>query len=366
MKIELCIEDIQRKSKPNSDEVRMIQNVLYKKIKKKEIDGIAESIAVNGKTSMLATYFETDEYTERIHSINFKQQQLIMLDFDNSKVDVEKYGMTTYDYIRNHDFIKQNACFIYRTFSDKESSVDKFRVVFLLNNPVIDYLEISNIYTKLFRLFPSADRKCSNPNRLFFGSNRGYEEIHFSNLLNVKEFTSDIVPIKKTVNKIVKKEISNEQYEIQDRKPVWQLIKENTKESIDEARAIILNKFDLEVSKVYPSYTNARVILRQTIGMREFLELPTTEPFHDILEKDEKPSASVIEWEDGTQIYHRFNKDSFANLDILRVISKLLNLTGYEAHHKSLDLLLYLTGSELDRNSETAEKIDKIQFLEKY
>lgn len=35
MKIELCIEDIQRKSKPNSDEVRMIQNVLYKKIKKK-------------------------------------------------------------------------------------------------------------------------------------------------------------------------------------------------------------------------------------------------------------------------------------------------------------------------------------------
>ncbi|EGO7921984.1 hypothetical protein FFQ38_002485 [Enterococcus faecalis] len=365
MKIELCIEDIQRKSKLNSDEVRMIQNVLYKKIKKKEIDGIAESIAVNGKTSMLATYFETDEYTERIHSINFKQQQLIMLDFDNSKVDIEKYGMTTYDYIRNHDFIKQNACFIYRTFSDKESSVDKFRVVFLLNNPVIDYLEISNIYTKLFRLFPSADRKCSNPNRLFFGSNRGYEEIHFSNLLNVKEFTSDIVPIKKTVNKIVKKEISNEQYEIQDRKPVWQLIKENTKESIDEARAIILNKFDLEVSKVYPSYTNARVILRQTIGMREFLELPTTEPFHDILEKDEKPSASVIEWEDGTQIYHRFNKDSFANLDILRVISKLLNLTGYEAHHKSLDLLLYLTGSELDRNSETAEKIDKIQFFRK-
>lgn len=73
----------------------------------------------------------------------------------------------------------------------------------------------------------------------------------------------------------------------------------------------------------------------------------------------------MIEWEDGTQIYHRFNKDSFANLDILRVISKLLNLTGYEAHHKSLDLLLYLTGSELDRNSETAEKIDKIQFFRK-
>ncbi|MFB5393765.1 hypothetical protein ACE4Y5_03630 [Enterococcus faecalis] len=365
MKIELCIEDTQRKSKPNSDEVRMIQNVLYKKIKKKEIDDIAESIAVNGKTSMLATYFETEEFSERIHSINFKQQQLIMLDFDNSKVDIEKYGMTTYDYVKNHDFIKQNACFIYRTFSDKESSVDKFRVVFMLNESIKDYLLIGNIYTKLFRLFPSADRKCSNPNRLFFGSNRGYEEIHFSNLLNVKEFTSDIVPMKKTVNKIVKTEISNEQYEIQDRKLVWQLIKENTKESIDEARAIILNKFDSEISKVYPSYTNARVILRQSIAMREFLELPMIEPFHDILEKDEKPSASVMKWEDGTQIYHRFNKDSFANLDILRVISKLLNLTGYEAHYKSIDLLLYLTCSELDRNSKTAEQIDKIQFFRK-
>ncbi|EGO8206297.1 hypothetical protein E5K17_003012, partial [Enterococcus faecalis] len=194
MKIELCIEDIQRKSKPNSDEVRMIQNVLYKKIKKKEIDGIAESIAVNGKTSMLATYFETGEFSERIHSINFKQQQLIMLDFDNSKVDIEKYGITTYDDVRNHDFIKQNACFMYRTFSDKEAIVDKFRVVFVLNESVKDYLLIGNIYTKLFRLFPSADRKCSNPNRLFFGSNRGYEEVHFSNLLNVKQFTSDIVP----------------------------------------------------------------------------------------------------------------------------------------------------------------------------
>lgn len=365
MKIELCIEDIQRKSKPNSDEIRLIQNTLYRKIKKKEIEDVAESIAVNGKTSMLATYFETEEFSERIHSINFKQQQLIMLDFDNSKVDIEKYGITTYDYVRNHDFIKQNACFMYRTFSDKEAIVDKFRVVFVLNESVKDYLLIGNIYTKLFRLFPSADRKCSNPNRLFFGSNRGYEEVYFSNLLNVKEFTSDIVPMKKQSNKIVKSEIYNEQYEIQDRKLVWQLIKENTQESIDEARAIILDKFDSEISKVYPSYTNARVILRQTIDMREFLELPNSEPFHDILEKDENPSASVIHWEDGTQIYHRFNKDSFANLDILRVIARLLNLTGYEAHYKSLDLLFYLTGSELNRNSEASEQIDKIQFFRK-
>ena len=197
MKIELCMEDIQRRSKPNSDEIRLIQNTLYKKIKKKEVQEFAESIANQGKTSMLATYFETEEFSERIHSINFKQQQLIMLDFDNSKVDIKAYGVTTYDYVRNHDFIKQNACFMYRTFSDKESSVDKFRVVFVLNESVKDYLLIGNIYTKLFRLFPSADRKCSNPNRLFFGSNRGYEEIHFSNLLNVKEFTSDIVPMKK-------------------------------------------------------------------------------------------------------------------------------------------------------------------------
>ncbi|EKZ0191224.1 hypothetical protein QUO92_002982, partial [Enterococcus faecalis] len=191
MKIEMCIEDIQRRSKPNTVEIRLIQNTLYKKIKEKEIENIAESIAVKGKTSMLATYFETEEFSERIHSINFKQQQLIMLDFDNSKADIGKYGMTTYDYVRNHDFIKQNACFMYRTFSDKEAIVDKFRVVFVLNESVKDYLLIGNIYTKLFRLFPSADRKCSNPNRLFFGSNRGYEEVHFSNLLNVKQFTSD-------------------------------------------------------------------------------------------------------------------------------------------------------------------------------
>lgn len=44
MKIEMCIEDIQRKSKPNTVEIRLIQNTLYKKIKEKEIKNIAESI----------------------------------------------------------------------------------------------------------------------------------------------------------------------------------------------------------------------------------------------------------------------------------------------------------------------------------
>lgn len=33
--------------------------------------------------------------------------------------------------------------------------------------------------------------------------------------------------------------------------------------------------------------------------MREFLELFMIELFYDILEKDEKLSVSVIEWEDG-------------------------------------------------------------------
>ncbi|EGO5979055.1 hypothetical protein HGQ45_002809, partial [Enterococcus faecalis] len=65
MKIELCMEDIQRSNKPNTVEIRLIQNTLYRKIKKKEIEDVAESIAVNGKTSMLATYFETEEFSER-------------------------------------------------------------------------------------------------------------------------------------------------------------------------------------------------------------------------------------------------------------------------------------------------------------
>lgn len=42
------------------------------------------------------------------------------------------------------------------------------------------------------------------------------------------------------------------------------------------------------------------------------------------------------------------------------VIFKLLNLIGYEVYYKLLDLLLYLIGSELDRNFEIVEKIDKI------
>lgn len=43
------MEDIQRSNKPNTAEIRLIQNTLYRKIKKKEIEDVAESIAVNGK-----------------------------------------------------------------------------------------------------------------------------------------------------------------------------------------------------------------------------------------------------------------------------------------------------------------------------
>lgn len=49
MKIELCMEDIQRKSKPNPDEIRLIQNTLYKKIKKKKLKILLKVLLLKGK-----------------------------------------------------------------------------------------------------------------------------------------------------------------------------------------------------------------------------------------------------------------------------------------------------------------------------
>ncbi|MDT2813290.1 hypothetical protein [Vagococcus carniphilus] len=339
---------------------------MFQQIEEISIPAFANSLAINGNTCMLATFNKTENFEERIHLINFEQQQVIMLDFDNSIKDIERHGVTSFESIRNHLFIQSHASFMYRTFSDKESEYDKFRVVFVLDKSEDDYLLIENIYKKLFRMFPTADKKCSNPNRLFFGTTSGFTKINFSNVLTTSEFTSDIVLLKSakvtTLNKI-SKVVAQNSTEIINRKRVWELIKENTIESNEAAREIIMKKFDKEISRVFPSYTNARVVLRQSIDIREFLELPDGEPFTDILEKDDKPSASVIQWSDGTQIYHRFNTSTFANLDIIRVIAMLINESGAKAHYHAIDLIMYLTNSKLDRNCKASEQIDDINYL---
>lgn len=366
-KITVNLEKYKHTNKPNIDEIKIIQNVLYKSETQLTAEQFAFEIAKNGKTSMLATFNRTDVKSERTSNINFKQQQVLMLDFDNSEKDVENYGLTTFESIKNNKFIQQNASFMYRTFSDKNSDVDKFRVVIILNKKVKDYLDIQNAYDKLLKMFPQADKKCRNTNRLFFGSNSGYEEINFENTLNVDDFLSDILKVKNDLDKYKVTETQFKQYKIKkvtQNDKVYELIRQNTVESLSKARDITLSKYDEEIQRIYNSKAQARVNFRHTLDIREFLDLPDANPFSDILAEDNTPSASIVET-NGIQLYHLFNKSSNNNYDIIRLVAKLIEDTCKEqdTYSEALDILLFLTNSQIDKDSKIANIVDNIQLL---
>ena len=366
-KITVNLEKYKHTNKPTTDEIKIIQNVLYKSETQLTPEQFAFEISKNGKTSMLATFNRTDVKSERTSNINFKQQQVLMLDFDNSSKDIENYGLTTFESIKNNKFIQQNASFMYKTFSDKNSDVDKFRVVIILNKKVKDYLDIQNAYDKLLKMFPQADKKCRNTNRLFFGSNSGYEEINFENTLNVDDFLSDILKVKNDLDKYKVTETQFKQYRIKkvtQNDKVYELIRQNTVESLSKAREITLNKYDEEIQRIYNSKAQARVNFRHTLDIREFLDLPNTNPFSDILAEDNTPSASIVET-NGIQLYHLFNKSANNNYDIIRLVAKLIEDTCKEqdTYSEALDILLFLTNSQIDKDSKIANIVDNIQLL---
>ncbi|HBH5802111.1 TPA: hypothetical protein KTX80_003144, partial [Enterococcus faecium] len=125
------------------------------------IQEFAEELAVNGKTVVLAELKEPklSKYTEIIG------QELVMLDFDNK----DEKNLYTIEDLEADSFVQKNASFIYRTFSDMYSEIDKFRVVFQLNTTVTDNHEIEQIYQGLFKKYPQADSSVGQTSRMFFG-----------------------------------------------------------------------------------------------------------------------------------------------------------------------------------------------------
>ncbi|MEG7619560.1 hypothetical protein, partial [Enterococcus faecalis] len=236
-------------------------------------------------------------------------------------------------------FMLDNACFIYRTFSDRNSQVDKFRVVFHLDKLVTENYEIEHIYQELFKKYPQADSSVGQTSRLFFGSNSGYEVIDWVNRLD----TTKLAEVRNTdISKEVKA-ISGEM--IDDSIPNYELLK--------------LGRFDIVKEKLgnnfagdFPDGIVAGNYFK-SLDMRELLELPEGNPFMDIFHEEENPSASVfLNTEYDIYLYKCFSKTSPFQGDIIRVVGKLLGLNSYT---KIVEVLINITNSNISWNSEIGE-----------
>lgn len=325
------LSNIINKEKPNPITIRKISNTIMNTLVEISIQEFAEELAVNGKTVVLAELKEPklSKYTEIIG------QELIMLDFDNK----DENNLYTLENLESDSLMQEYACFIYKTFSDKNSNVDKFRVVFRLDRVVTSNKEIEQIYQELFKLYPQADSSVGQTSRMFFGSNSGYEVIDWDNRLNVSELLGNI----NVENSLVIEDSNNEI--VDDSIPNYELLK--------------LGKFDIISEKLGNNFSGefSDPIVAgnffKTIDMVEILELPDMNPFLDIFHEETNPSASVyLNEEYDIYLYKCFSEQSPFQGDIIRVIRKLLNIKSYT---KVIEVLITITNSEINWKSEIGE-----------
>ena len=104
-------------------------------------------------------------------NVDWERQQVFALDIDNDEKSVNKYGMLTPEeaYKRFNDLGVPPA-FYYESFSSTKEK-PKFRLIFIVKNPVTDIRIRNAIQMALMNIMPEADIACKDLSRLFYGTN---------------------------------------------------------------------------------------------------------------------------------------------------------------------------------------------------
>lgn len=254
-------------------------------------------------------------------------QQFVMLDFDNK-------GETQYTLndLKKDKFMKENACFYYTTYNHTPK-LHKFRVCFVLEKPLTSHMEVEEVYKYLFKKYPMSDTTVGQATRMFFGTDKKYTMINKNNKLTYAE------EIEQAVHAIALKE----QAEILDSStPIYRLLELNRPE-------LTKAKFGLKYKRTFVDNFSAVNYFKQ-LNMAEFLELPKGN-FKDIFHPESSASANIFyDEEDGVYLYKCFSNSHPFVGDIFSVLYELNGMGTY----LNMQMLLELTGSEMDSKSELA------------
>ncbi len=322
-------------SKPIGKEVGVISTRIIANPIDIAIQDFAKELTLKGKTAIACqfTYPRISKVTPII------EQEIVMLDFDNKDSD-NTYSIQ--DMLKD-EFIQQHASFWYKTFNHTADGDDRFRVVFQLSSPLKRNTDVEDVYHFLLNKYPNADKSCNTVNRLFFGSTTGYTEINFNNRLKIRDLELVTFLMLHPVygNKHIK---SVKDLVFTEETPNWELLKAHK-------YALIKEKIGNKYRRDYSSLANARKIMKLSINMVDFLELPNENSFRDILHMDDKPSASVFKSDSGALLYHCHSQNHKFTGDLIFLVSKLTHTTISEA----TSLLLDITGSSIDFDSDISK-----------
>ncbi|EJG4482937.1 hypothetical protein M9726_002929 [Enterococcus faecalis] len=329
--MKVYLSNILNKEKPNQYMVKKISNTILNNLREITIQEFAEELSVNGKTVVLAELSEN----KLSKMTPIVRQELVMLDFDNK----DENNLYTIEDLEADSFMQENACFIYRTFSDIYSEIDKFRVVFHLDKLVTENQEIEQIYQALFKKYPQADTSVGQTSRLFFGSNSGYEVIDWNNRLDTKSLLIDEKVVDSNSLEVLSGEMLNEDT------PIYLLLKYKRYD-------LVKQKLGNEHSNIFPDDITASNYFK-TRDMREFLEISDENPFYDIFHEEDNPSASVYFAKDiQIYMYKCFSESNPFHGDIVKVLKEYL---GFRSFSEVMDLLIEVTNSEISYLSEIGQ-----------
>lgn len=324
--------DLLREGEEYTD-VQMISTRITKNPVDLEPLELAQEI-IKGKTVALGIMKGHKLANDKLYS-----QEVVAVDFDNKPNNPIQY--TIEDALKN-EFIKENALFLYTSFSHTKS-VNRFRVVFRLDKAQRTAKDVKEIYENIYKKFNDnvqdyvIDKACKNPSRLFYGGTR-FIEINFNNKINTKDLVQGKIEQLTLFNNENMKNLK-----------IWELIRSQMPEADKEVKSRLTEKYEQVTVR---NSANAKEYIK-TLDMREILELPKTSKFPDILDEDENPSASVYKFkgDNKTFLYKRFNHgDSF---DIIRLVSKLRGINNTHA-------LIYLSEMLNVKYGEGSEEIKKI------
>ncbi|MDT2644892.1 MULTISPECIES: hypothetical protein [Enterococcus] len=338
--MKVYLSNIPNKEKPNQYMVKKISNTIMNNLREITIQEFAEELAVNGKTVVLSELSE-NRLSKMTKIIG---QELVMLDFDNK----DENNLYTIEDLEADSFMQENASFIYKTFSDLFSEVDKFRVVFHLEKLVTDNQEIEQIYQALFKKYPQADSSVGQTSRLFFGSNSGYEVIDWDNRLDTKSLLIDEDVVDSNSLEVVSGEM------IDDSIPTYELLKLGRLDIVKE-------KLGENYKQEFPDDYNAMNYFK-SLDMREFLELPDENPFYDIFHEETEPSASVFYAEKyGIFLYKCFSESHPYCGNIISLLERYLKISSIEI----VNLLVEISSSKVTNTSKLGQSKFNAQKFKK-
>lgn len=321
--MKLMLDTKEYSSKPSGQDAGKLNNRLLKTSVDISVEDLAKALGT-GRTFIPAYLKEKGGDIKRRKEY-WSSQQIIGLDFDD--------GMGLKDAIEE---FKDTAAFIYTTFSHTDE-LNKFRVVFALNEPSYDHSEVESLLKYLLVKYPMADSACKDCTRLFYGGTQVFE-LNYENRISMDDYKENKVSGKTDDSESI--HVLPKTCEEPKAKVLVKGVVSRSKSDLKASNIQLIKQKDVEalngmlkpMCKTVNTKEELLNYLKQQ-DLREFLGIVGEGSFLNVFHYERNPSASIYKSKcsNGHWLYKCFSPNgNFDSGSIIEVTKKLTGLSNEE------------------------------------